>query len=447
MNQNIPLSEEVVSQALQQAGITDMSKASIRENVKVVNLIEKATGIDFVRMEMGIPGLPAVPAGVQAQIEALQKGVASIYPPIDGIEAVKHEASRFVKLFLDVEVSPEGCVPTCGSMQGGLTVFMMTSRCQAQKTHTLFIDPGFPVQKQQHRVLGVPYYTFDVYNFRGEKLRAKLESYLQKGDVASIVYSNPNNPSWICLTDRELRIIAELADKYDVIVVEDLAYMGMDFRKDYSQPGKAPFQPTIAKYTKNYILMISASKIFSYAGERIAFLAISDAVYNRRYPDLKRNYASDLFGHEAIYGALYAISSGTSHSVQYALAAMLKAVNDGTYNFVEGIMEYRDKAHTMKRLFTENGFKIVYDKDEDQPLSDGFYFTISYPGLTGGELLKELLYYGVSAIALSITGSERTEGLRACVSLPQKSQFPALEERLKIFNQKHPIYTSVQRTF
>ncbi|MBR3287508.1 MAG: pyridoxal phosphate-dependent aminotransferase [Bacteroidales bacterium] len=439
MKEQIPIAEAVVADALRQTGITDMGRASIRENAKIVNIIERATGVDFIRMEMGIPGLPAAPMGVQGQIDALKKGVASLYPPIEGIPDVKREASRFVKLFLDIDVSPEGCVPTCGSMQGGMTAFMMTGRCQAGKTHTLFIDPGFPVQKQQHRVLGIPFYTFDVYDFRGDRLREKLESYLKRGDISAIVYSNPNNPSWICLTDKELRIIAELADQYDAIVIEDLAYMGMDFRKDYSKPGQPPFQPTVAKYTDNYILMISGSKIFSYAGERIAFLAISDAVFARRYPDLKRYYASDAFGHEAVYGALYAISSGTSHSAQYALAAMLKAVNDGTYNFVEHISEYREKAHIMKRLFTENGFRIVYDKDEDEPLSDGFYFTISYPGLSGSELLKELLYYGISAIALSICGSDRTEGLRACVSLPQRSQFPAMEQRLRIFRQNHPV--------
>ena len=92
----------------------------------------------------------------------------------------------------------------------------------------------------------------------------------------------------------------------------------------------------------------------------------------------------------------------------------------------------------MKKLFTENGFKIVYDKDEDKPLADGFYFTISYPGLNGAELLEHLIYYGVSAITLDITGSERTEGLRACVSQVNESQFKDLEYRLKKFHEHHP---------
>jgi hypothetical protein len=121
------------------------------------------------------------------------------------------------------------------------------------------------------------------------------------------------------------------------------------------------------------------------------------------------------------------------------MAAILKACNDGDYNLVEGMVEYRDKANAMKKMFTDNGFKIVYDKDEDQPLSDGFYFTISYPGFSGEELLAELLYYGISAISLAITGSQRLEGLRACVSLIQKEEFPELERRLKIFAENHPL--------
>ena len=93
----------------------------------------------------------------------------------------------------------------------------------------------------------------------------------------------------------------------------------------------------------------------------------------------------------------------------------------------------------MKKLFIENGFKIVYDKDIDQPLADGFYFTISYPGLSGEKLLEEFLYYGISAIALSTTGSERTEGLRACVSQVVPEQMTDLKYRLEQFNANHPI--------
>ncbi|HNW54422.1 MAG TPA: pyridoxal phosphate-dependent aminotransferase, partial [Bacteroidales bacterium] len=303
----------------------------------------------------------------------------------------------------------------------------------------LFIDPGFPVHKQQHKVMGLKFESFDVYEYRGEKLRAKLESYFSKGNIHSVLYSNPNNPSWICFTDLELQIIGELANKYGVIIIEDLAYFGMDFRKDYSKPGVPPFQPTVAKYTDNYLLLISSSKAFSYAGQRIGMMVISNQLFKMRSDDLLRYYSSNEFGRAMIFGTVYSLSSGTAHSAQYALAAMLKAANEGKFNFLEQVKEYGEKAKIMKKLFVDNGFRIVYDKDIDQPIADGFYFTIMYPGFDGPGLIEELLYYGISAISLSITGSEHTEGLRACVSLVHRSQFPELEYRLKKFSEHHPL--------
>ncbi|MDP4280565.1 MAG: pyridoxal phosphate-dependent aminotransferase [Bacteroidota bacterium] len=434
-----PINYEVVSRKIRESKIQNIGTASIREIKRLINNIEDETGEKFVRMEMGVPGLPPSQIGVEAEIEALKHGVASIYPDIEGIPSLKHEVARFVKLFLDINVDEEDCVPTVGSMQGGFAAFLTLGRMKAGKDTTLFIDPGFPVYRQQHHVLGQKLESFDVYNFRGDKLKDKLESYLSKGNIHSILYSNPNNPSWICLNQKELQIIAELADKYDIVILEDLAYFGMDFRKDYSRPGQPPFQPTIAKYTDNFILLISGSKAFSYAGQRISAMVISPKLFNQKAPDLLNYFSTDIFGRAMIYGTIYALSSGTSHSVQYAFAAMLKAANDGTYNFIKDLREYGEKAYIMKKLFTDNGFNIVYDKDENVPVGDGFYFTFGYPGFTGEELLKELLYYGVSAISLSITGSERKEGLRACVSLVQRDQFPALEERLKKFQEQHPV--------
>ncbi|NLE62859.1 MAG: pyridoxal phosphate-dependent aminotransferase [Bacteroidales bacterium] len=434
-----PIPYEIVEQKIKESNLPKIGKASIREVKRLINEIEQASGKKFIRMEMGIPGLPAVAIGLEAQKKALDNGVAALYPDIDGIPELKMEMSRFCKNFLDIDVKPASCIPTVGSMQAGFATFLTFQRLKKEKDTTLFIDPGFPVQKQQHRILGAKFETFDVYDFRGDKLKDKLESYLIKGNIHSIIYSNPNNPSWICFTEKELRIIGELAKKYDAIVIEDLAYFGMDFRKDISIPGQAPYQATVAKYTDKYVLFISSSKAFSYAGERLGVMVLSDTLFQGKYPDLKPYFGTDNLGHAIVYGSVYALSSGTSHSAQYAMAAILKACNEGIYNFVEGVVDYRDKAHVMKKMFTDNGFKIVYDKDEDQVLSDGFYFTISYPGMNGEELIEELLYYGISAISLAITGSQRLEGLRACVSLVSKSQFPELQERLIAFAKNHPL--------
>jgi aspartate/methionine/tyrosine aminotransferase len=320
-------------------------------------------------------------------------------------------------------------------MQGSVRS-LTVNRTDRNKEGTLFIDPGFPVHKQQCRVLGHDYFSFDIYDFRGRKLKEKLESYLRTGKISSLLYSNPNNPSWICLNEEELSVIGELADRYNVVVIEDLAYFGMDFRRDISLPGVPPYQPTVAKYTGNYILLVSSSKVFSYAGQRIAMMAVSDKLFNRKYPDLLRYYTSDVLGHTVIYGALYALSAGASHSAQLGVAAVLKAVNNGTYNpFIE-VREYGRRAMIMKKLFTSSGFSIVYDMDLDVPVADGFYFTISYPGFSGSQLLEELLFYGISAIPRYYR-KHTDRRLRACVSQVGPENYPVLEERLQQFSRDH----------
>lgn len=434
---NTPVDVNIVNAEIESSGLKNLGKATIREIVGLVNRIQAKSGVNFIRMEMGVPGLRPPQIGIDAEIEALKSGVASDYPMVDGVKALKEESSKFIKNFMGKDISPESCIPTVGSMQGAYATFLICANLDKAKDTALFIDPGFPVQKQQFKVMGHKYESFDVYNYRGEKLREKVESYLKNGNINSIIYSNPNNPSWICFTEDELKIIGELANKYDVIVIEDLAYFAMDFRRDLFHPGKPPYQASVTNYTDNYILLISGSKAFSYAGQRIAVTAISDKLFHRQYPNLLERFGRPEFGATFVLRIIYALSSGAGHSTQYGMAAMLKAANEGRFNFIEEVKEYGERAKIMKEMFLNAGFKIVYDKDINQEIADGFYFTISYPGLTGGELVKELLYHGISAISLDNTGSTRIEGLRACVSQITADKMPVLFERLSAFKQNH----------
>ena len=432
-----PISKELVDGLIARLGIQDFAKATIREVKQVAAMAEKQSGVEFIKMEMGIPGLPAAQVGVDAQIQALKEGIAHSYPDIQGYPVLKQEASRFVKAFIGVDVAAEGCVPVSGSMQGTFASFLTCSQADKRKDTVLFIDPGFPVQKMQLQVQGVKYETFDVYDYRGDRLRPKLESYLRQGNICAIVYSNPNNPSWVCLTEEELRAIGELATQYDAIVMEDLAYFAMDFRQDLSVPFQPPYQPTVARYTDNYMLLISGSKAFSYAGERIGVVCISDKLFHRHFPDLSARYEGLPFGLVFSTRMLYALSSGTSHSAQYALAAMFRAASDGEYHFRDEVKVYGERARRLKEIFLRHGFHIVYDRDLDRPVADGFYFTIGYRGMTSGELARELMYYGVSAICLITTGSHQ-EGLRVCTSFIEDHQYAQLDERMAVFAQNNP---------
>ena len=433
MNTNTPINYEKAKAAIDSFGIPKFENATIRDIVNIANKIEQETGEKFVRLEMGSPGFPPEKIGVEAEIEAMKKGIASKYPPLQGIPELKNAASRFIKAFIDIDITPESCIPTSGSMQGCYASFLVCGQCDKKKNKILFIDPGFPVQKTQLKVLGMGYESFDTFNYRGEKLAEIIESKLKSGEFCAMLYSNPNNPAWTCLTDSELKSIGQLATKYDVIVIEDLAYFGMDFRQDITKPFEPPYQPSVAKYTDNYIMMISGSKAFSYAGQRIAVTAISDKLYKREYEGLKNRYGIGGFGPVYVNRVLYTLSSGTAHTPQYALAAMLNAASNNEYNFLHDVYEYGRRAQKLKEIFLKNGFHIVYEKDIDNPVGNGFYFTIGYKNKTGVQLMYELLFYGVSAISLNSTGSQQ-EGLRICTSFVQDNQYETLDERMRIFH-------------
>ncbi len=433
---NTPINYNIVKSVIDSFNLSDFGKATIREIVSIVNKVEAQTGEKYVRMEIGSPGLAASQIGIDAEIEALNKGVASVYPMLEGDPELKKQASRFIKAFVNIDIPEACCIPVVGSMQGTYATFLVAGQCDTKKNTILFIDPGFPVQKLQLDILGYKYEAFDVYEYRGEKLVEKMESFLKKGNIAAIIYSNPNNPAWICLQESELKGIGELATKYDTIVIEDLAYFAMDFRKDLSCPFQSPFQSSVARYTDNYIMLISSSKAFSYAGQRIGVIAISDKLFYRKYELLEQRYKTAEFGNVLVNRVLYGLTAGTTHSAQIALAAMFKAACDGTFNFLEDVKVYARRAEIIKKMFLDNGFELVYADDLGEEIANGFYFTIRYPGMTGAELMERLIYYGISAISLLTTGSLQ-EGLRVCISFVKESQFEILNKRIKQFAADH----------
>ena len=427
------------AEEMKATGIVNISSATIRQISALASRLERHLGEPFVHLEMGNPGLPASAIGIEAETAALRDGIANTYPNIAGMPALKDNGSRFLKAFLDIDIPPRCILPTVGSMQATFTLFLLLGQRLPGRDTILFLDPGFPAQHNQVKLLGLNQISLDMYDCRGEALEARLDEILSSGKITALLYNNPNNPAWTNLTDTEYEILARMAEKHDVIIIEDHAYLGMDFRSRYGVPYQAPYVPTVAKWTDRCILLVSASKIFSYAGQRIAMVCMTPGVADRAYPYLQQFYEMPSFIDAYVFGVLYCASSGTAHSAQHAFAAMLGAAVEGKLDFVAETREYGRRSAIARRLFTDNGFHLVYALDGDRTISDGFFFTMGYPGMTGAELQAALLRYGISTISLPSTGS-RQEGVRVCVSLlSDEDSFARLGERLSMFHRDHPV--------
>lgn len=435
-----PLDYNIVTEAIEDMRLGDFSEATIRDIQALSKTLEERTGQPVIHLEMGVPGLQPSEIALKAEQEALANGCATVYPPNGGIPRIKKAAAEFVKAFIGIDIAPVCCIPTTGSMQGTFAAFTawkhaFTANANGDPT-VLFINPGFPVQTTQCDVIGLKHIGLDIHGYRGQQLLDKITEIASNCNICGIVYSNPNNPSWVCLNEEELKGIGALATKHDFIVLEDLAYFAMDFRRDLSHPYQAPYQATVAQYTDNYMLSISGSKAFSYAGQRIGVCCIGNNLYNRTFPALTQNFGVGEFGNFFANRLMYTFSSGTTHSVQHAMAALMEAACSGAYNFLDDVKEYGRRAKFMKEVLLSNGFYLVYDNDMGAPLADGFYFTVQYPGMTDLQLTRELMYYGIAVYPLDTMGSTQ-QGVRICTSFFADSQHTIFKERIEAFRQNH----------
>jgi len=429
---NIPVSKKILEKIFDETGF-DQNNLSIRETNRLATIISKKSNIEFIRMEMGIPNIPPSNIAKEAEKEAIDKGMQGFYPPFDGIPELKFAGSEFVKAFLDINVGPENVIPTCGSLQGGYISQALAGNMYPGKDTILYLDPTFPVTRYQAKFLGLNSIGIELYDNRGDELIKAINEKVENGNIGGILWSSPNNPSWSCLTESELEGIADICDNNNILAIEDLAYLGMDFRKDYSQPHQKPYIPTIGKFGTKWVTLISASKAFSLPGPRCGLAIISPKLDKMEFQGLEDFCGRKRFGHAFSLGGLYVTTSGVSHTAQFALAKILKASTDGEFNFVKITSEYGERAKHVRKLFLKYGFKQVYEKDMDETVGDGFYLTMSYPNFDGNNLMLELMRYGISTITLKSTGSNRHEGLRICISFVDLKDMPLLEEKLKRF--------------
>ncbi len=172
-------SDKLVAEACSACNVSDLSHATIGEILLAAQYLENKTGIPFVRMDQGLSRPTCQPLRRRGGEEGSRLRHLLAVSRCRRVQGLKEAASRFVKAFIDVDIDPRGCVPTTGSVEGTFAAFIACTQRIPGKDKVLFIDPGFPIQKSQLRILGIEWRNFDIYSWRGaEKLRSMLEEEL-----------------------------------------------------------------------------------------------------------------------------------------------------------------------------------------------------------------------------------------------------------------------------
>jgi len=418
----------------------DFGKITIREVNILGRGLQERLGIKIVGMDMGIPGLPTPPVIVEAQRAAITAKDCAQYTPFEGLPVLKEATAYFIRQFLGVRVEPRNCIPTVGGMHGCKEQIGLIGRMNPEKDTILMLVPGFAVNTTQARAYGVKTTSLDVYEKYGQGLVDAIEERFKQGNIAGLLWSSPNNPTWRVLSKRELEGIGKLLTKYDVIGIEDAAYFGLDSRmKNKRNPGKRPYFPSIAQYTENWVMLLSGSKIFNYAGERIGVVVMSEHVAELKGPGLPEWYGRETYWHALVQSGIYSTVASVPQSSQRALAAGFRAAADPEYPFdyFKYDIAYEQLAEIARREFLKNGFTMPYARDDIGKIGFGYYFTAAHPSFEdGAKLAMAMLRCGMTAVPLIGFGGEHNEGVRLCTAtLLTEDKYLILDSRVETFKR------------
>jgi aspartate aminotransferase/aminotransferase len=224
---------------------------------KVFDLAAKrrAEGADLVDFSIGQPDFP-VPAPIkQAAIQAINNDLNN-YTQTQGIPELREKISK--QFYQRFGFNPEGVIITSG-VSGGLALLFLTL-CEPGD-EVIIPDPYFVMYKHLATLSGAKAVTVDTYpdfKLHLDRLEGAITPHTKM-----IILNSPTNPTGCVYSEDDLKGAAELARKYNILLVSDEIY------RDLSYDGPVP---SVVKYApERTVLLDGYSKNLALTGWRLGY--------------------------------------------------------------------------------------------------------------------------------------------------------------------------------
>ncbi len=196
------------------------------------------------------------------------------YSPTWGAYNYRAAVAKKVGAFMGIDLDPDkNVLGTIGSTEAMMATMMAISNpgdkivifspyFENYAAQSLFnsIEPIFVP-------LNPPAFTFDAN---------RLEEAFKDPKTKAMLLCNPSNPSGRVFTKDELQVIADLAIKYDVIIITDEVYEHIIF-----EPHKHTYIAALPGMWERTICCSSLSKTYSITGWRLGYIVACEELMNR----------------------------------------------------------------------------------------------------------------------------------------------------------------------
>jgi len=245
--------------------------ATLVINQKVKEL--RANGVEVYHFGFGQSPFPIYKTIVKA---LTKNATCNHYLPTQGLPELQQCIAYFLERYQDVKMPVESIFIGPGSKEFLYQIILLLDG-------VFFIPQGswvsyVPQIKSKGATYNILETTIDSnYKLTAAVLERACKSYLniQK----SLILNSPNNPTGAVYNDDELREIAQICKRYNVIVFSDEIYSQINFKETFS--------PSISRYyPERTIVFGGLSKVFSAGGYRLGFVAVSKTM-NQLYLPFK----------------------------------------------------------------------------------------------------------------------------------------------------------------
>ncbi len=212
-----------------------------------------------VKLNIGLPDFPVKKSILDAASNAMNKGLNE-YTSSRGLDELREKIAQNISKTQGLKYAKENILITAAAT-GALSIAITTLTDPGDEI--IVMDPSFVVYEPlilQNNGIPIIVPIGDDLHLDLEKIKNAITK-----KTKAIIINTPNNPTGIVYREEELKKIAEIAEKNDIILISDEVY------KDFVYNGKE--HVSVAKFYKNTFITDSFSKNYALTGWRIGHLA------------------------------------------------------------------------------------------------------------------------------------------------------------------------------
>jgi aspartate/methionine/tyrosine aminotransferase len=333
---------------------------------KVFNMAQNMT--DPVNLSIGQPDFDVPEPVKEAAIQAIRDGFNK-YTVTAGIPQLRE---KVLGLYKDRGYHGEQVIITSG-VSGGIMLALLVLLDPGDEI--VMPDPYFVMYKHLANFIGAKPVFVDTYpdfRLRAEALEAAITP-----RTKALILNSPNNPTGIVYSDDEIKAVAGIARKHDLLIITDDIY-------DHFYYGEG-LPPTIAREYPNTLVLSGLSKSSAMTGWRVGF-AMGGADVIQAMTELQQ----------------YSFVCAPSMAQKAALVAL-------DLDMEEQCANYRKK-----RDIIYNGLKNHFNVEKPQ---GAFYIFPEAPGGDGEAFVKKAIENNVLMVPGNVF-SEKNSHVRMCFTTP-----------------------------